>query len=41
MKHLFWLFPLLVVALAACTNTPAELPLAQDKPTFIFFYTDG
>ena len=40
-KHLLWLLPLLVAALAACTSTPIELPLAEDKPTFIFFYTDG
>jgi hypothetical protein len=41
MKHLLWLFLLLVAALTACTSTPVELPLAEDKPTFLFFYTDG
>lgn len=35
---------LLMLGLAACAATPqpAEvLPLAADRPTFIFFYTDG
>lgn len=41
MKYLFYLFPILVAVLAACTSTSVELPLAADQPTFIFFYTDG
>ena len=41
MKHLLWLCTLLVAALTACANTPVELPLAENQPTFIFFYTDG
>jgi ABC-type glycerol-3-phosphate transport system substrate-binding protein len=31
-----------ILALAACSSgTAAPLPLAQDKPTFMFFYTDN
>lgn len=36
---------LMLVGLGACapgdnTAAPANLPLADDKPTFLFFYTD-
>lgn len=33
----------MVVGLGACTNTTTtvNLPLADDKPTFLFFYTDN
>lgn len=40
-KYLFYFFPILVAILAACTSTSVDLPLAEDQPTFIFFYTDG
>lgn len=34
---------LLLVLLAACGGTTArvDLPLATDKPTFLYFYTDN
>lgn len=35
------LFSLMLVILTACDVMPIELPLAEDRPTFIFFYTDG
>lgn len=41
MKYLFFLFPILLTILAACTSTSVDMPLAEDQPTFIFFYTDG
>ncbi len=53
MRRLFTLLPLLaalIAALAACGTTSDDssvagfaetLPLAADRPTFVFFYTDG
>lgn len=38
-KLLLMLFAIL--GLAACTADTATLPLAEDKPTLLFFYTDG
>lgn len=41
MKRLFGLLPLLVALITACNPMPVELPLADNIPTFIFFYTEG
>ena len=30
-----------LLALTACGGASAELPLAEDKPTLLFFYTDN
>lgn len=40
-KRLLGLISLLLVILTACNSTPVELPLTEDRPTFLFFYTDG
>lgn len=40
----FLLFLLALLALAGCappTPQAAALPLATDRPTFLFFFTDG
>jgi len=38
-----WLTLIVALLLAACTpaTTAAPLPLADDRPTFLYFYTDG
>mgnify|MGYP000474673327 CR=1 FL=1 len=41
MRKLFGLLPLLIIVLSACAATPVDLPLADNRPTFLFFYTDG
>ncbi|MEM9951777.1 MAG: hypothetical protein AAF846_09270 [Chloroflexota bacterium] len=35
------LLALLLMSILACTSTTVELPLADDRPTLLFFYTDG
>ena len=30
-----------IVGLTACTANPIDLPLAEGKPTLLFFYTDN
>jgi len=40
-NRLLGLLSMLVVILTACNTAPVELPLAEDRPTFLFFYTDG
>lgn len=30
-----------ILGLTACTADTATLPLAEGKPTLLFFYTDG
>ncbi|MGJ3239978.1 MAG: hypothetical protein ACFE0Q_14800 [Anaerolineae bacterium] len=30
-----------VIGLVACTPAQTALPLAEDQPTFLFFYTDN
>ena len=40
-NKLLGLVSLLLVILTACNAAPVELPLAEDRPTFLFFYTDG
>lgn len=41
MRLLLGLVGLLLFTLVACNTPTVELPLADDKPTFLFFYTDG
>lgn len=36
-----WLLALLAFLAGCTTATPANLPLAADQPTFLYFYTDG
>ena len=41
MRKVLWLFSILVALLTACSVSTVDLPLAEGKPTFLFFYTDG
>jgi hypothetical protein len=39
--HFLWAILLMLFGLAACTSTQVDLPLAEGKPTLLFFYTEN
>jgi hypothetical protein len=43
MKRFIWLVSLVAMlfGLSACSTGSASLPLAQGKPTLLFFYTEN
>lgn len=36
-----WALLLMLLGLAACTSNQVALPLAEAKPTLLFFYTEN
>ena len=41
MRHFLWLLSVLSITMTACNTKSVELPLAENTPTFLFFYTDN
>ena len=41
MRKTLILILLAILGLTACSSAIQDLPLAEDKPTLLFFYTDG
>ncbi|MGB7341165.1 MAG: hypothetical protein WBC91_19870 [Phototrophicaceae bacterium] len=41
MRMLHARLAVLLLGLTACNTTSVDLPLADNSPTFLFFYTDG
>jgi hypothetical protein len=40
-NRFIWTFVLVLFGLSACTSNQYALPLADDKPTLLFFYTEN
>ncbi len=41
MRKTILLLLLSIIGLTACSVDSSAVPLADNKPTFLFFYTDG
>lgn len=41
MRNTIILILLSILGLTACSVDTSAVPLAEDKPTLLFFYTDG
>ncbi|MEO1166731.1 MAG: hypothetical protein AAFV98_23335 [Chloroflexota bacterium] len=41
MNKLLGVLSALMLLLTACNTNSVAIPLADDRPTFLYFYTDG